>query len=251
MDRKNSSGRADPRPPTPDPRCPHPLDWGVYLVTDRAQTNGRPLLDVIEAALCGGIRAVQLRERELPGRALLALAEQLRAVTRRHGTALLINDRIDIALACDADGVHLPVASFAVTDARALLGPARLIGVSTHAPDEVAAAAAAGADFAVLGPIYNTPSKRAFGRPLGVDAIAAARNAAPIPLFAIGGVHADRAATVRQHGADGIAVIRAVLAADDPRHAASVLIDRCRAAGRPIQPEDDRLATRRIRRPRG
>jgi thiamine-phosphate pyrophosphorylase len=122
-----------------------PRDWGVHLVTDRAQTNGRPLLDVVTAALRGGVGAVQLRERDLETRALLELAVALRQATRAAGAALLINDRIDVALACDADGVHLPGQSFTVADARALLGPRRLIGVSTHHPDEVASAAAAGA----------------------------------------------------------------------------------------------------------
>jgi len=200
-----------------------PRDWGVYLVTDRAQTNGRPLLDVVTAALRGGVGAVQLRERGLETRALLELAIALRQATRAAGAALLINDRIDVALACDADGVHLPGHSFAVADARALLGPRRLIGVSTHHPDEVAAAAAAGADFAVFGPIFATPSKATYGAPQGLDALARARRAAALPLFAIGGVDADTAAAVRGAGADGIAVIRAVLAAPDPAAAARAL----------------------------
>ena len=200
-----------------------PRDWGVYLVTDRAQTNGRPLLDVVTAALRGGVGAVQLRERGLETRALLELAIALRQATRAAGAALLINDRIDVALACDADGVHLPGHSFAVADARALLGPRRLIGVSTHHPDEVAAAAAAGADFAVFGPIFATPSKATYGAPQGLDALARARRAAALPLFAIGGVDADTAAAVRDAGADGVAVIRAVLAAPDPAAAARAL----------------------------
>jgi len=200
-----------------------PRDWGVYLVTDRAQTNGRPLLDVVTAALRGGVGAVQLRERGLETRALLELAIALRQATRAAGAALLINDRIDVALACDADGVHLPGHSFAVADARALLGPRRLIGVSTHHPDEVAAAAAAGADFAVFGPIFATPSKAAYGAPQGLDALVRARRAAALPLFAIGGVNADNAAAARGAGADGVAVIRAVLAAPDPVAAATAL----------------------------
>jgi len=200
-----------------------PRDWGVYLVTDRAQSNGRPLLDVVTAALRGGVGAVQLRERGLGTRALLELAIALRQATRAAGAALLINDRIDVALACDADGVHLPGHSFAVADARALLGPRRLIGVSTHHPDEVAAAAAAGADFAVFGPIFATPSKATYGAPQGLDALARARRAAALPLFAIGGVDADTAAAVRDAGADGVAVIRAVLAAPDPAAAARAL----------------------------
>lgn len=214
--------RARTQPPTPSPLTPR--TWGVYLVTDRAQTNGRPLIDVIEAALRGGVRAVQLRERGLTTRELLALAERLRGVTRAAGAALLINDRIDVALACDADGVHLPGTSFAIADARSLLGPRRLIGVSTHAPEEIAAAARHGADFAVFGPLYDTPSKRPYGAPLGIAALAAARSAAPLPLFAIGGIDRERVAAVRAAGVDGIAVIRAVLAAPDSKRAAANLL---------------------------
>src|SRR5262249_11229792 len=147
----------------------------------------------------------------------------LRALTRRYGAALLVNDRIDVALACQADGVHLPGNSFALRDARALLGAQRLIGVSTHSPAEVASAAAASADFAVFGPIYDTPSKRAYGAPLGLTALAAARAAASLPLLAIGGIDADRVDAVRRAGADGVAVIRAVLAAEDPEVAAAAL----------------------------
>jgi len=153
------------------------------------------------------------------------LARALRALTAAAGAALLINDRVDVALACDADGVHLPAHGLAVADARALLGRDRLIGVSTHAPDEVAAATAAGADFAVFGPLFDTPAKRPYGAPLGLDALAAARAAAPsLPLLAIGGIDATRVAAVHQHGADGVAVIRAILAAPDPRAATRALL---------------------------
>jgi thiamine-phosphate pyrophosphorylase len=203
-----------------------PRSWGVYLVTDRTQTAGRPLLDVVAAALDGGIRAVQLRERDLPARELFGLAERLRALTRRYGAALLINDRIDVALSCDADGVHLPAASFSVADARALLGERRLIGASIHGAAELGAVA--GADFAVLGPIYATPSKQAYGAPLGPSALAAARATTRLPLFAIGAIDAGRVAEVRAAGADGVAVIRAILAADDPTAAAMLLTEQVR-----------------------
>ena len=182
------------------------------------------MIDVVAAALRGGIRAVQLRERGLSARELLALAAELRTVTRAAGAALLINDRIDVALAVAADGVHLPSYSFSVTQARALLGRARLIGVSTHHPDEVSAAAAAGADFAVFGPVFDTPAKRVFGRAQGLTALVRARAAASVPLFAIGGIDVASVAAVRRTGADGVAVIRAVLAAAEPAAAAAALV---------------------------
>jgi thiamine-phosphate pyrophosphorylase len=195
----------------------------VYLVTDRTQTRGRPLLDVIERALSGGVRAVQLRERDLDTRELTALAHQLRAVTRDHGALLLINDRIDVALACDADGVHLPTHSFTVRDARQLLGAHRLVGVSTHHRAELATAIRDGADFAVFGPVYDTPSKQQYGAPVGLGAFAAAAQQS-IPVLAIGGVTREHVRDLRARGAGGVAVIRAILAADDPAIAAREMV---------------------------
>jgi thiamine-phosphate pyrophosphorylase len=196
---------------------------GVYLVTDRAQTRGRPLLAVVEDALRGGVRAVQLRERGLDARALLALARELRTVTRNYDALLLVNDRVDVALACDADGIHLPTHSFAVSDARRLLGSQRLIGVSTHRLEEVTAAARAGADFVVFGPVYETPSKRQYGAPVGPAALEAATGVG-IPVLAIGGMTAERVGEVQARRASGIAVIRAILGARDPANAAGKMV---------------------------
>ncbi len=199
-------------------------DFAVYLVTDRTQTRGRPLAEMVERALQGGVRAVQVRERDLSTRALLDLACQLRALTTRYDARLLINDRVDVALACDADGVHLPSLSFTANDARRLLGPERLIGVSTHHVSEVAEAAEAGADFVVFGPVYDTPSKRPYGPPQGLKALADAAAAARIPVLAIGGITAERVPDLLPQGIAGVAVIRAILAADDPAHAAQELL---------------------------
>jgi thiamine-phosphate pyrophosphorylase len=193
-----------------------PREFGVYLVTDRQQTCGRPLVDCVEAAIRGGVRAVQLREKDLNARELLALARRLRDLTACEQGALVINDRVDIAIACDADGVHLPTNSFDVRDARTLLGPDRIVGVSTHAPEQVVAAERAGADFVVFGPVYDTPSKRVYGPALGIGALKRATLAVAIPVLAIGGITAERVPEVRAAGAAGVAVIRAILAAEDP-----------------------------------
>ena len=195
----------------------------LYLVTDRHRTNGRPLLDVVDAALAGGVDAVQLREKDLSGAALLELARRLRDVTRRYGARLLINDRVDIALACEADGVHLPADSFAPADARRLLGKTRLIGVSTHSVEQARAAAAGGADFIVFGPVFETPSKRAYGKPVGLDALAQVAQAVAQPVLAIGGIRAERVASVLQRSTRGVAVVAAILEAGDPRAAAAAL----------------------------
>jgi len=202
----------------------------LYLVTDRHATNGRPLTDVVEAALRGGVDAVQLREKDLSTRDLLALARELRAITRRHRAKLLINDRIDVALAVAADGVHLPSTSFAIGDARRLLGADAIIGVSTHAIDEVVRAAAAGADFAVFGPVFETPSKRSFGAPQGLDALRRAIAAVDIPVVAIGGIDASNAAAVLATGCHGVAVIRAVLSSAEPTATAAALTEPSGAA---------------------
>jgi thiamine-phosphate pyrophosphorylase len=202
---------------------PPPVDLRVYLVTDRHHTAGRPLVEVVGKALEGNVRTVQLRERDLDTRRLLAEARALRALTREYGARLLINERIDVALACDADGVHLPANSFAIADARSLLGADSIIGVSTHHPEEASRAAQNGADFAVLGPIYDTPSKRSFGPALGVESLREAVGRCDIPLIAIGGVTAANVPELLRAGAQGVAVIRAILAAADPEQAARAL----------------------------
>jgi thiamine-phosphate pyrophosphorylase len=188
------------------------VDFSLYLVTDRHQTAGRPLVPLIEEALRAGARTVQLREKDLDTRSLLALAEELLPVIRRHQAALFVNDRIDVALALDADGVHLRATSLPVRVARRLVGARRLLGVSVHSVDEAARAESDGADFVVLGPIYETVSKRAFGPPIGLQAVEEASRRCRIPVFGIGGITPARASDVRRAGARGVAVISSVLA---------------------------------------
>jgi thiamine-phosphate pyrophosphorylase len=196
----------------------------VHMITDRRLAPDLPAR--AEAALAGlppGTAAIHLREKDLGGRELLALACALRAVCRARGQLLLVNDRLDVALAAGADGVHLPAAGVPAADARRLLGPAALVGVSCHSAAEVARARDGGASFATFSPIYDTPSKRAYGPPLG---IAALREAARLglPLVALGGVDAGRVAEVRAAGASGVAAIRAWLAGADPAAAVRALL---------------------------
>ena len=167
---------------------------------------------------------MQLREKDLDGAALLLLGASLRAVTARAGVPLLVNDRVDVALAVGADGVHLPADGLRVAEVRRLW-PAALVGASTHSEAELERAAEDGADFAVLGPVFDTPSKRAFGSPLGLEGFAArsrkiAARWPSLPVFALGGVDAARAPLLRAAGAAGVGCISAVLAADDPGAAA-------------------------------
>jgi thiamine-phosphate pyrophosphorylase len=176
---------------------------------------------VIDTALAAGVDALQLRDRHAAGGALLRTAHDLRVLTRRHGAAFLVNDRIDVAIAAAADGVHLPAASFPIAAARRLVGPSMWIGRSTHAPDEAATAAAEGADYVVLGPIFATPSKAHFGEPLGVAALRATRVACPV--IAIGGITPANAGELREAGARGIAVVRGILEAADAATATAEL----------------------------
>lgn len=189
------------------------VDFSLYLVTDRLQTGGRPLVSVIDQAVAGGLRAVQLRERDLAMRPLLALADELRASLRERHVRLLINDRVDLVMALGADGVHLRADSLPVAVARHVLGPDRLIGVSAHSADDAVRAEADGADFVVLGPIYDTPSKRRYGGPIGLRPLEEAGRRCRIPVFAIGGITVARVTEVRRAGAFGVAVLSAILSA--------------------------------------
>jgi thiamine-phosphate pyrophosphorylase len=194
----------------------------VLLVTDRHATAGRDLVDVVARALDAGLPAVQLRDKDLPGRLLFHLAERLRDVTARAGALLFVNDRVDVACAVGADGVHLGAAALPVAVARSLLPAAALVGASVHALDEVAATSA---DFVVFGPVFDTPSKRAYGAPQGPDRLRDAVSRARVPVLAIGGVEPSNVDTVRAAGADGVAVVRAILAASDPGAATRTLLD--------------------------
>ncbi|HET8539597.1 MAG TPA: thiamine phosphate synthase [Anaeromyxobacter sp.] len=196
----------------------------VHLITDRALAPDPAARAA--AALAGiapGRVAVHLREKDLGGAALLALARALSAACRARGQLLLVNDRLDVALAAGADGVHLPSAGVAPADARRFLGPAALVGVSCHSAADVRRARDGGASYATFGPIYDTPSKRPYGEPVGVAAL---RDAARLglPLVALGGVTPERVPELRAAGAAGVAAIRAWLAGPDPAAAVRALL---------------------------
>ena len=193
-------------------------------MTDRHQTGSRDLPTVVEQALQAGVRAVQLREKDLTTRDLYDVAGMLLAVTRKAGAVLLINDRVDVAMALSADGVHLTRRSLPPKEARALLGPERLLGISCHTLAEVREAEDGNVDFVVLGPIFDTPSKAGFGPPLTTSILRLVRATTPLPILAIGGIHAVRIPEVMAAGADGVSVISAVMAAADPGAAAAELL---------------------------
>ena len=191
------------------------IDFSLYLITDRNQTAGRPLLEVVEAALSGGVRAVQLREKDLSTAELYDLAWELRALTSRFDARLLINDRIDVALAVEADGVHLGTSSLPVTAARRI-APDLIIGYSSHVVGEAAAALAKGADFVTFGPVFSTPSKAAYGDPLGLVELERACRQANGPVFALGGVKQSNLPQIKATGCSRVALISDILSAPDP-----------------------------------
>ena len=207
-----------------------PSSWGLYVVTDRFQTKGRPLEAVIHATLQGGAKAIQLREKNLSSLALYELAQRLLPIVHSRGAALLVNDRIDLALTLPLDGVHLAQTSLPSSEARSLLGTGRLIGVSCHTLEEAIEAQEGNADFIALGPLFLTRSKAAYGPPIGLERLREVRRRLRLPIFGIGGITASNAADVIAAGADGVAAISALMAADDPADAVRGLLQITRAA---------------------
>ena len=196
----------------------------VHLITDRRLAPDLPAR--VAAALRGlppRTAAVHLREKDLGGRELLALALAVGKACAEARQLFLLNDRLDVAILVGADGVHLPSSGVPVADARRLLGPAKLVGRSCHARAEVEAARADGADYATFSPIYDTPSKRAYGAPVGVEALREAAGAG-LPLVALGGITAENAPEARAAGAGAVAAIRAWLVGDDPAGAVRALL---------------------------
>jgi thiamine-phosphate pyrophosphorylase len=201
------------------------LESRLFLVTDRHQTKGRPLVPLLQRVLTAAAPAIQLRERDLSARELVTLALELQAVTASRRSQLLINDRIDVALALEGVGVHLRSNSLPVSVARQVLGTQRLLGISVHAVEEAVQVESQGADYIVLGPIYETPSKQMFGPPLGIHTLERACRLVRLPIIGIGGVTAARAREMRRAGAFGVAVITAVLGAADVDSATRELLD--------------------------
>jgi thiamine-phosphate pyrophosphorylase len=205
------------------------IDWSLYLVADAGYAEGRDLPALVEAAVRGGATVVQLRAKDLPARAFAALAVETARRLAPTGVPLLVNDRVDIALACGAAGVHLGLDDLPVPDARRILGPGAVIGVSVNTPEEARRAAAEGADYVGAGPAFATSTKDTPLAVLGPDGVARIKRAAGVPVVAIGGITAANAASLAAAGADGVAVVSAVLGSPDPERAAA---DLARAFGR-------------------
>jgi thiamine-phosphate pyrophosphorylase len=197
------------------------MDYGVYLVTQADRSGSHSTVDAVEAAIRGGVDVVQLREKERPARERYELGLELRELTREASVPLIVNDRIDLARAVDADGVHLGDEDLPVAVAREQLGESAVIGRSVSTPDAARAAAAAGADYLGVGAVFRTDSKDTAPEETGIGlaAVRAVDGATDLPFVGIGGVTVGNAADVVAAGADGVAVISAITAADDPEAA--------------------------------
>jgi len=202
-----------------------PTTWRTYLVTGASHSAGRDTPSVVADALDGGVDMVQLRDKEATARERYHTGQRLREQTEAAGVPLVVNDRIDLARAIDADGVHLGQSDLPAEVARDQLGPSTIVGVSASTVDEARAAAAAGADYLGVGAVFGTTSKDVPDgeNGIGTDRVKAVADAVDIPVIGIGGIDASNAASVIDAGATGVAVISAITGADDPRAATAAL----------------------------
>ncbi len=196
----------------------------LYLVTDSTLCRGRSLTDVVAAAVRGGVTCVQLREKDLGTREFVARAQALKSLLLPLQIPLVINDRIDVALACQADGVHLGQSDMPVDLVRKILPPQVFIGLSVENDQDITQAIGMPVDYLGISPIFATPTKTDTQTPWGLAGLQRARALTALPLVAIGGINRTNAAQVRQGGADGLAIVSAICAADDPASAAAELL---------------------------
>ncbi len=202
-----------------------PSNWQTYLVTQESLSNNRSTVEIVREAIAGGIDVVQLREKETDARWRYELGIELRELTAAAGVDLIVNDRVDIAEAIDADGVHVGQSDLPVAVARDLLGPDAIIGCSTSTIEQAQRAERAGADYLGVGTIYGTTSKDVAEEKDGVgpERVAAITDAVSIPVVGIGGITAENASPIVEAGAVGVSVISEITKADDPQAATEAL----------------------------
>jgi thiamine-phosphate pyrophosphorylase len=205
------------------------MDPTLYVILDPVATAGRNLGDLLDAVIAGGCRMVQLRDKSSPSGRLLPIAEQLRARCRDAAAIFIVNDRVDLAVAVGADGVHLGQDDLPPRLARPLLRPGMILGVSTHSVDQARQAEADGADYVAVGSMFPTRTKPDFEL-VGPALVRALRSEIRVPLVGIGGITPDNVGEVIRAGADGVAVISSVCAAQDPAAASAHFLDAIRRA---------------------
>jgi thiamine-phosphate pyrophosphorylase len=206
----------------------NPSSWEVYLVTDRTYSLGRSTRQIVEAAIRGGVSVVQLREKDLDTRDFLEEGRQIRDLLRDAGVPLIINDRIDIALALDAEGVHLGRSDMPPDVARKILGPDRIIGLSVEEPSHINEPDVSFVDYLGISPVFLTPTKTDLSTAWGLEGLRKARALTDLPLVAIGSIKQENARDVIAAGADSVAVITAITMADDPEQATRLLLEQVR-----------------------
>jgi thiamine-phosphate diphosphorylase len=209
-----------------------PIDYSLYLVTDRGLSRGRSTLEVVQAAVAGGVTCVQLREKTCSTREFVEQALAISGFLRSRKIPIIINDRVDVALAVAADGVHLGQSDLPLATARSILGKSKIIGISAESLDDALEAETGGADYLGVSPIFATPTKTDIAQPLGLEGLRAIRRAVKIPLVGIGGLNQSNAADVIRCGAEGVAVVSAIVSAENPELAARRLIQEIREAKR-------------------
>jgi len=201
------------------------IDWRLCFIADSEAAHGKDILQLIAQAVEGGVTIVQLRGKKWTSREFLDVGLKAARFLRPKKVPLIINDRVDIALACEAGGVHLGQDDMPLTFARELMGKERIIGISVSSADEALAAEKGGSDYIGVGPVFATLSKKDIGSPLGLAGLREIRQKVKIPILAIGGISVANVADVIASGADGVAVISAIAAATDPKKAATEIIE--------------------------
>jgi thiamine-phosphate pyrophosphorylase len=199
------------------------VDYSLYLVTDSALSCGRSLPDIVRAAVEGGVTCVQVREKDVPSRAYIERLLPVRPLLRARGIPLFVNDRVDVALAVEADGVHLGQTDMPLGLARRIAAGRLLVGVSCETVQDATDAERGGADYVSVSPVFATATKTDTAPALGLDGVRAIRRAVRLPVVAIGGINGTNAGDIIRAGADGICVVSAIVSAPDPRAAAATL----------------------------
>lgn len=195
----------------------------LYVVTDRALSRGRSSEEVVRRAIAGGATVIQYREKELPDDAVAEEAARILRICRAAGVPLIVNDRVEVAARIGADGIHVGQGDLDPAAARRILGPRAIVGVSVHDAGEAREAAGKGADYLAANGVFPTATKTDLGAPLGLDGLARIAAATPLPVVAIGGLHAGNAAAAIRAGASGIAVVSAAVSAIDVEGACAEL----------------------------
>ncbi len=206
------------------------MDWTLYVITDAKLSRGRSHLEVAQAAIEGGTSIIQFRDKEMTTRQLVETAGKIKELTEEADIPLIVNDRLDVALAVEADGVHVGQDDMPADMARQLIGPHKILGVSASTVEEVLQAEEDGADYVSASPVFTTPTKPDTPPPTGLEGLRAIVEAVNLPVIAIGGINEKNAAEVMEAGAQGVAVISAVVSAPDIAAAARHLRETLEAA---------------------